>query len=182
MELHVKPLDKTNLPARNKPDKSLVQMAFSPHFKLYTESSKSRGREGFPLIDHPHPASTTSTCVSPPLLRQLPLERRILRRYREKSITKKAERLLYFYPHTLGLRCAGRASAVCKHHLCHVSFSQSSREPWRQRRPGEDAQLLGDTGHQSHVILLLLTHSSSFFPKEKIRLRDLLLTSTLPID
>lgn len=62
---------------------------FSPHFKLYTESSNSRGRERFPPIDRPHPASTTSARALPSLLRQLPLERRILRMCREKSLTKR---------------------------------------------------------------------------------------------
>lgn len=62
---------------------------FSPHFKLYTESSNSRGRERFPPIDRPHPASTTSARALPSLLRQLPLERRILRMFREKSLTNR---------------------------------------------------------------------------------------------
>lgn len=149
---------------------------------MYTESSKSRGREGFPLIDQPQPASTAAICASPSLLRQLPLERRILRTDTEKSITRKTQRLLYLYPQPQSLWCTGRASAACEHHLCRVSFSQNSRQPCRQRRPREDAQLLGDTSHWIHIIQLVLIHSSSFFPREKIRLRDLLLTSVLPTD
>lgn len=74
---------------------------FSPHFKLYTESSNSRGRERFPPIDRPHPASTTSARALPSLLRQLPLERRILRMCREKPY-KKTQGLLYFYPQSQG--------------------------------------------------------------------------------
>lgn len=90
VELHVKALGKASSSARNKPAKSLVQMSFLAHFKLHAEASEFRGRrEGVPLIDHPHPA-----CAATSLLRQLPLERRIGRRYPEESLTKHKPKII----------------------------------------------------------------------------------------
>lgn len=41
-----------------------------------------------------------------------------------------------------------------------------SRQLCRQRTPGEDAWLRGDTGHWSHIILLLLTAAHSFLGRK----------------